>query len=101
MHYVLYVQEFKDIMDNAKNGVILIAFGSTINLASMPLHMKNNFFDMMRQLPELTFIWRWDGPAPENPPENLIISKWLPQVQILGIFDSLCTMLSKLATFIN
>lgn len=77
-------KDFQELMDLATEGVILIAFGSTVNLAKMPGQMKNYFFNMMREFPNVKFIWRWDGPEPENPPENLIVSKWLPQMQILG-----------------
>ena len=79
-----FAQDFQSIMDNAVDGVILIAFGSTVNLATMPPAMKGYFFEMMRNFPKTVFIWRWDGPEPENPPGNLILSKWLPQMQILG-----------------
>ncbi|CAG7697011.1 unnamed protein product [Allacma fusca] len=76
--------EYKAIMDNATDGVVLIAFGSLINLAKLPPEIKSSFLNMMRQFPKILFIWRWDGPEPEDKPENLIISKWLPQFQILG-----------------
>ncbi|CAG7822405.1 unnamed protein product [Allacma fusca] len=76
--------EFQTIMDNATDGAVLVSFGSTINLAKLPPKIKLSFFAMMRQFPNILFIWRWDGPLPEKKPMNLITSKWLPQNQILG-----------------
>ncbi|CAG7725584.1 unnamed protein product [Allacma fusca] len=76
--------EYKTILDNAPDGVVLIAFGSTINLATLPPEIKSSFLNMMRRFPKVLFIWRWDGPEPEDQPKNLIVSKWLPQLQILG-----------------
>lgn len=76
----------KEFLDNAKNGAVLIAFGSTIDLSIIPEYFKNVFFHMMTKFPEVQFIWRWDGPLPKNHPKNLKVSKWLPQYEILGKF---------------
>ncbi|CAG7829093.1 unnamed protein product, partial [Allacma fusca] len=36
-------EEYKTLMDNAPNGVVLVAFGSTINLATLPPEIKSSF----------------------------------------------------------
>ena len=77
-------EEFKTYLDGAEHGAILMSFGSTINLAKIPEHYKTIFFEMVRQFPQVRFIWRWDGPLPKDVPKNLMVSKWLPQYQILS-----------------
>ena len=77
----------KEFLDNANDGAVLIAFGSTIDLSIIPEYFKDVFFQMMIKFPKVQFIWRWDGPLPENHPKNLKVSKWLPQYEILGKSD--------------
>ena len=73
-----------DFLNNATNGAVLIAFGSTIDLSKMPLYFKNIFFEVIHRFPEIQFIWRWDGELPANHPKNLKVAKWLQQYEILG-----------------
>jgi len=78
------MQVFQDYMDEAEDGVILISFGSTVDLSSIPKHFLTIFFNTMRKYEKVRFIWRWNGVMPEGHPENIMASKWLPQREILG-----------------
>jgi len=72
-------------MDGAEDGVILITFGSTIDLSSISESTLEMFFNTMRKYSKVRFIWRWDGPMPEKHPDNIMAAKWLPQREILGM----------------
>ena len=71
-------------MDEAEEGVILISFGSTIDLSTISEYFRNIFFNTMRRYNKVRFIWRWDGPMPKGHPENVMAAKWLPQREILS-----------------
>jgi glucuronosyltransferase len=77
-------KEFKEYLDGAEHGAILMSFGSTIDLSRIPEMYKKIFFDMVRKFDKVRFIWRWNGPLPADAPKNLMASNWLPQYQILG-----------------
>ena len=86
-NFICYTfQEFQEFMDNAEDGVTLIAFGSTVDLSTMPSRFLNLFFNMMRRFSTVRFIWRWKGEMPDNAPENLMAAEWLPQKEILSKF---------------
>ena len=71
-------------MDNAADGVVLIAFGSTVELNNLTDYYLQIFFNMMRKFNEVRFIWRWKGEMPTDAPENLMAADWLPQREILS-----------------
>jgi len=76
----------EDFLNEAEAGVVLITFGSTIDLATLDPYYVNIFFESMRKLGKFRFIWRWDGPMPTGHPNNLMAAKWLPQREILSEF---------------
>ena len=71
-------------MDGAQDGVILIAFGSTIDLNKLSTEHLNMFFSMMKKFSTVRFIWRWTGELPKEAPANLLAADWLPQREILS-----------------
>ena len=71
-------------MDDAQDGVILIAFGSTIPLDKLSTEQLHMFYAMMRKFSTVRFIWRWTGDSPKEAPTNLLAADWLPQKEILS-----------------
>ncbi|KHN88814.1 UDP-glucuronosyltransferase 1-2, partial [Toxocara canis] len=73
-------EEYKRIMDNAKGAVVLISFGSIAKSSEMPSNIKDAFVGMFAQLPEVTFIWKYevDDDIGANF-TNVIKKKWVPQ----------------------
>lgn len=73
-------------MDGAsdEHGVILIAFGTTIDLSKLPTYYLDIFLNMMKKFSKVRFIWRWSGNLPKNAPNNLLAAEWLPQKAILS-----------------
>lgn len=81
-------KDFKEFMDTAgKDGVILITFGSTVLLNTVTEKHQAMFFHLFDQFPNAKFLMRWSGPLPkflDKIPNNLMVSEWLPQKEILG-----------------
>lgn len=76
-------QELSSILDRSKNGVILMSFGSIVALHSLPVKKRNAYFNVFRGLKE-TVIMKWEiDQIPTDLPSNVILSKWLPQLDIL------------------
>lgn len=99
-------------MDGAGSaGVVLISFGSTVNLQKVDPYYGNIFFQVIKKHKNVRFILKWNGPYPngyENGLDNLLSDVWLPQrellsklIIILTIFTVRSAIFSKLCIFIR
>ena len=65
-------------MESAKNGAILVSFGSFFK----PSQMDNKKLEIMantfRSLNQYSFIWKWDAEV-DNLPSNVKKLSWIPQ----------------------
>lgn len=68
-------------MDNAKNGVIYFSMGSNLKSADWPEETKQNLLKMLGGLKQ-TVLWKFEEQL-SDPPKNVHISKWFPQLSIL------------------
>uniref|UniRef100_A0A0N5BF82 glucuronosyltransferase n=1 Tax=Strongyloides papillosus TaxID=174720 RepID=A0A0N5BF82_STREA len=78
-------KEWDDVMSRKKH-TILVSFGSVAKSYQMPIKMKDAFIKAFKELPDVTFIWKYEEP---NDPyieklENLYLSKWVPQTDLLN-----------------
>jgi glucuronosyltransferase len=71
--------KFIKIADNAKEGFILVSFGS---ITSMPKEMQEKFVKAFRWL-EQVVIWKTDS-VEVALPKNVHAIKWMPQNDLLG-----------------
>ncbi|KHJ87773.1 UDP-glucoronosyl and UDP-glucosyl transferase [Oesophagostomum dentatum] len=72
---------------NLRNRTILISFGSIAPCALMPAGMKNAIVEVAKSYPDTTFIWKYEKPDDAqfaDGVENLVLSKWTPQNDLLG-----------------
>uniref|UniRef100_A0AC35U0A3 Glucuronosyltransferase n=1 Tax=Rhabditophanes sp. KR3021 TaxID=114890 RepID=A0AC35U0A3_9BILA len=71
---------------NQRNHTILISFGSLAKSSKMPKLIKDGIIDTIRQLPDYTFVWKYETPEDGLVPklDNLILSKWVPQNDLLN-----------------
>lgn len=70
-------------MDNSKNGVVYFSFGSVVPSEEMPDEMKLSFMKAFGKLKQ-NVLWKIRVDSLPGLPENVKISKWLPQHDILG-----------------
>ena len=77
------MQDIQEFIDEAPNGVILFTFGSVVKGSSMPKERKEAFLSAFASIPQRV-IWKYEEPI-DDLPENVMISSWLPQRDILGM----------------
>lgn len=71
-------------MDNAKDGVIVMSFGSLVRSSSLPKSVIATFLKVFSKIPQIV-IFKYENELPEAPP-NVVVRKWLPQRDIIGEF---------------
>lgn len=75
-------KDLQEIMDNAKDGVILFSFGSYLDPRMIPHEKLQEIIHVLAKRKE-TVLWKFGGELAEKP-KNVFLSKWLPQQDILG-----------------
>ncbi len=77
-------QDFEDFMQSSgNNGVILLSFGTFAKDAYFPEAVRLMLLKVFAKL-EQKVIFKWDGEHMEDLPSNVMLSKWIPQQDILG-----------------
>ncbi|KAF2901331.1 hypothetical protein ILUMI_04855, partial [Ignelater luminosus] len=75
-------KDIENILNETTHGVVLVAFGTNLNLANFGEIQRQAFFETFRRLPQTVLI---KSPKLEmDIPENVILRKWLPQSDILA-----------------
>lgn len=77
-------EELEKFMSSAKNGVIYFSMGSNLKSSQLPVNTINAIVDTFAKLKQRV-LWKLDDPSViENMPENVLVKKWFPQVDILA-----------------
>ncbi|KAL8595059.1 hypothetical protein ACOMHN_002037 [Nucella lapillus] len=71
--------EFKSFMDSAKEGVVIVSFGSLI--LNPPKHVSDKIFQVLLQLP-MKSVFRSNLTSPDS--TKVLTSPWIPQNDLLG-----------------
>ncbi len=66
-----------------EHGVIYVSFGTVFQSQYMPEETVRLFADAFSKLRQKV-IWKWEGTAMPGKPDNVMLSKWLPQQDLLG-----------------
>lgn len=72
-------------MDNSKEGVVFFSFGSVVQSSKMPKETVSLLLSELSKI-EQTVFWKWESDDVPQLPKNVIIRKWFPQNDILGMF---------------
>lgn len=70
-------------LDGAKHGVIYMSMGSNIKSSSLSPSVLSAIMTTFSKLKE-RIIWKFENDSIPNIPENIMISKWLPQSDLLA-----------------
>jgi hypothetical protein len=81
----------KEIFEQAKNGVVLISFGSLVNTEFMRPEMRKQLLEIFASFPDYQFVWRFTELSDDilndvRNYSNVHAFKWLQQTAILGKF---------------
>ncbi|CAH2096275.1 unnamed protein product [Euphydryas editha] len=75
--------DLQKLLDDSKEGVIYISFGSNIKSSEIALEKKKAFLSVFRRLENHTILWKWEDDQLEDKPSNLVTRQWFPQREIL------------------
>jgi glucuronosyltransferase len=75
--------KLKQFLDSAKEGVIYVSFGTVLRGSSIPEDMRKTFLSHFSNL-KLKVLWKWETETMEDLPPNVLLSKWLPQQEVLA-----------------
>ncbi|KAL0860415.1 hypothetical protein ABMA27_009809 [Loxostege sticticalis] len=75
-------QDLKSYLDSSKHGVIYISFGTNVEPALLPPERIQKFINVFSKLP-YDILWKWNQDELPGRTENIRISKWLPQSDLL------------------
>lgn len=91
----------KAFIEFAKSGAVLISFGTNVRSDQLGNKILTEFLNVINQFPDFNFLWKFESEElPKEKPKNLLISKFLPQTDILAHpnvkgFVSHCGLLSS------
>ncbi|XP_075151213.1 UDP-glycosyltransferase UGT5-like [Haematobia irritans] len=74
--------DLQKFLDNADHGVVFISWGSMIRAETLPVSKRDAIVKAARRLKQRV-IWKWENDTLAHKPDNMYISKWLPQRDIL------------------
>lgn len=75
--------ELKDYLDSSKNGVIYMSLGSNVKSKDLSEDTKIIFLNVFRKL-SFDILWKFEDDQLANKSENVRISKWFPQSDLLA-----------------
>lgn len=74
--------DLKTLLDNSKEGVVYFSMGSNLKSKNLSPENKKVLMRVFSKLP-VKVVWKFEDENLADKPENVIISKWLPQRGIL------------------
>lgn len=75
--------ELKELLDTSQNGVIYMSLGSNVKSKDLTTETKTIFLNVFRKLP-YDILWKFEDDKLANKSENVKISKWFPQSDLLA-----------------
>lgn len=85
----MWLQILEKFINESENGVILLSFGSVSKSNIVDAKLRNVFIETFRCLRQKV-IWKFEENL-KNISENVLISDWIPQRDILGVFKKSVT----------
>ncbi|KAJ8954692.1 hypothetical protein NQ318_011385 [Aromia moschata] len=76
-------KELKEFMNNAKEGVVYFSMGSNIKPSQMSDKIRDAILKSFGKIKQKV-LWKWDEDTLPGKPENVKLSKWFPQQDILA-----------------
>lgn len=76
-------KDLKNYLDNSKHGVIYISFGTNVDTNTIPQEKVVTLIKAFSELP-YDVLWKWNSNEMHGKTENIKISKWFPQSDLLS-----------------
>ncbi|XP_065170771.1 UDP-glycosyltransferase UGT5-like [Atheta coriaria] len=75
-------KDLEDYINSSPNGIIYFSLGTNVKTKDLSSKMLQTFMDALSQLP-YKVLWKFDADTLPGKPENVKITKWAPQQDIL------------------
>ncbi|XP_073955954.1 UDP-glucosyltransferase 2-like isoform X1 [Choristoneura fumiferana] len=75
--------DLQNVLDNAKNGVVFLSFGSNVQLSELDKDKLDAFLKVFGELKQ-TVLMKWEDVPIQNIPKNIVLRKWFPQKAVLA-----------------
>ncbi|XP_035454997.2 UDP-glucosyltransferase 2 [Spodoptera frugiperda] len=75
-------KDLKSYLDSSKNGVVYVSFGTNVDPTLLPPEKIAMFIRAFSRLP-YDVLWKWNKDELPGRTDNIKISKWLPQSDLL------------------
>ncbi|KAJ1522471.1 hypothetical protein ONE63_001661 [Megalurothrips usitatus] len=75
-------KDLETFVSGAKDGLIVFSLGSMVRTSSIPKDRAVALLDAFGTLKQRV-VWKWEGEAPGPVPSNVLLSKWLPQFDVV------------------
>lgn len=76
-------KDMQTFLDSATEGAIYFSLGGNLNSSSLPKHIVDILINEFAQLKHKV-LFKWEGHTLDAKPDNIFISKWMPQLDILA-----------------
>lgn len=76
-------QDIEKFINESKHGVVYFSMGSNIKSANLPLETRQEVMKALKSLKQRV-LWKFENPELEGKPDNVYISDWFPQDDILA-----------------
>ncbi|KAF5287659.1 hypothetical protein FQR65_LT12188 [Abscondita terminalis] len=94
-------KDLQNILNKASNGFVYFSLGSNVNSKDLSNETMNVILDTFRELP-YTILWKYELENLPNKSDNVIISKWISQLEVLSkFFSSIAVHLKVIVGHVN
>ncbi|XP_053693539.1 UDP-glycosyltransferase UGT5-like [Sabethes cyaneus] len=76
-------RDIKQFMDEAEHGVIYFSLGAYMQSSAMPIEKRLTLLKVFSKLKQRV-IWKFETDQIDNVPDNVMVTKWAPQNDILA-----------------
>lgn len=80
----LFLQDIQDYLDSSVNGAVYFSLGTHILSTSLANETLKNIIEVFSELP-YNVLWKWEKDTLPGKPPNVLIRKFFPQQDLLGI----------------
>lgn len=77
------MQELNELLVNSTQGIIYFSLGSNVKSTYIPEEKRKIILEVFAELP-YQVLWKFENDELKDRPENVKISKWFPQQDLLG-----------------
>lgn len=76
-------EDIKRFLDDANEGALLFSWGSMVRASTLPKEKLMAILQVLSNIPRKV-IWKWETDQLPEKPKNVMITKWLPQYDVMS-----------------